>query len=104
MRTAHRRASYYLLIFMLLFSPHSYEFTTPTEMITSHDITDYFPLQVGNYWIARCDTFYGEYHPTFFRQDVEGTDDRGLVVASDAYFYKLTAGQLRKTKLMLLLK
>ena len=46
-----------------------------TITITSaQDASDYYPMQVGNYWILSCDTLYGEYKPTIFRQDVEGID------------------------------
>ena len=36
--------------------------------------SDYFPIHVGDYWVQRTDTLFGEYRPTTFRKEIEGTD------------------------------
>jgi len=53
-----------------------------TTIASAQNVSDYYPMQVGNYWIMRCDTLYGEYKPTIFRQDVEGID----LIFDEEYF------------------
>lgn len=37
-------------------------------------VTQYFPLHLGDYWIDHTDSINGEYRPTTMRREVEGTD------------------------------
>ena len=53
-----------------------------TIIASAQDASDYYPMKVGNYWIMSCDTLLGEYNPTIFRQDVEGTD----LILDEEYF------------------
>ena len=48
----------------------------------SQEPSDYYPMQVGNYWIMNCDTLFGDYNPTIFRQDVESID----LILGEEYF------------------
>jgi hypothetical protein len=53
-----------------------------TIIASAQDASDYYPMKIGNYWIMSCDTLLGEYNPTIFRQDVEGTD----LILDEEYF------------------
>ncbi len=53
-----------------------------TTLVSAQKASDYYPMEVGNYWIMRCDTLFGEYNPTIFRQDVEGVDQ----IKGEEYF------------------
>jgi len=53
-----------------------------TTITSAQNASDYYPMTVGNYWIMRCDTLFGEYNPTIFRQDVEGID----LINDEEYF------------------
>ena len=56
-----------------------------TTIAVAQDASDYYPLQVGNYWIMRCDSLFGQYNPTVFRQDVEDID---LILGVEHYRIK----------------
>jgi hypothetical protein len=53
-----------------------------TTIVSAQHASDYYPMQVGNYWIMRCDTLLGEYNPTIFREDVEDID----LILDEEYF------------------
>ena len=53
-----------------------------TTIASAQDASDYYPMKVGNYWIMRCDTLFGAYNPTIFRQDVEAID----LILDEEYF------------------
>ena len=50
-------------------------FLITATIASTQEVSDYYPMQIGNYWIALCDTFGGEYNPTTFKHDVEGIDE-----------------------------
>jgi len=53
-----------------------------TDHLFAQTVSDYYPMQVGNYWISHTDTIFGVYQPTILRIDVEAVD----LIGGDEYF------------------
>ena len=53
-----------------------------TDHLFAQTVSDYYPMQVGDYWISHTDTISGVYQPTTFRVDVEAVD----LIGGDEYF------------------
>jgi len=52
----------------------SLAFLATARLAFTQGASDDFPIHVGDYWVQHTDTLFGEYRPTTFRKEIEGTD------------------------------
>lgn len=45
-----------------------------TEFVHAQGASDYYPIHLGDQWIQRTDSISGEYKPSTFQQEFEGSD------------------------------